>query len=95
LLARTAVGWSGDSDTIWASGINPQQSELHRRALNTAVRSKLLRVRIFSTVGSGAAKLAVLFTTPAGAVLALPAAWKFVTEILQQIKDYQKLSQGG
>ncbi len=95
LLARTAIGWSGDSNTAWAAGATPEQMVLHRRALSTAVKSRLLRIRIFSTVTGGAAKLSVMFTTPAGAILALPAAWKFVTEVLQQIKNYQTLSQGG
>ena len=95
LLARTVVGWSGDSDTLWAGDATPEQKQLHRRALATAVKSRLLRLRIFSTVTSGAAKLALLFTTPAGAVLALPAAWKYVNEILQQVKTYQTVSQGG
>lgn len=94
VLARTAIGWSGDSDTAWAAESTPEQRQMHRRALSMAVRSRLLRIRIFSTVTGGAAKLSVLFTTPAGVLLALPAAWKLVIEILQQIKNYQKLSQG-
>jgi hypothetical protein len=94
LLARSATGWSGDSQTIWREGADPEQMQLHRRSLELAIRSRLLRIRIFSTVSSGAAKLAVLFTTPAGALLALPAAWKFVDEILGQIKTYQTISQG-
>lgn len=95
LLARTAIGWGGDSNTLWAAEASDEQRRLHRRALTTAVKSRLLRIRIFSTVTSGAVKLSVMFTTPAGAVLALPAAWKFVNEILQQIKTYQTVSQGG
>jgi hypothetical protein len=95
LLARTVVGWSGDSNTLWSAETTPGQRQLHRRALTAAVKSRLLRIRIFSTVTGGAAKLALLFTTPAGAVLALPAAWKFVNEILKEIKAYQTLSQGG
>lgn len=95
LLARTMVGWSGDSDTIWLEDASAEQRSAHRRALRVAVKSRALRLRMFVTVTGGAAKLSVLLTTPAGAVLALPAAWKYVTEILQQIKSYQTLAQGG
>jgi len=95
LLARTVIGWTGDSNTLWAEDTAAEERDLHRRSLTTAVRSRLLRVRIFSTVTGGAAKLSVMFTTPAGVVLALPAAWKLVTEILRQLKNYQTVSQGG
>lgn len=95
ILARTTVGWSGDSDTLWLEGADAVQLAIHRRALQVAVKSRALRLRMFSTVTSGAAKLSLLLTTPAGAVLALPAAWKYVTDILAQIKSYQTLIQGG
>jgi hypothetical protein len=95
LLARTSVGWSGDSSTVWLEDAGAEQFPAHRRALRVAVKSRALRMRMFSTVTGGAAKLSLLLTTPAGAVLALPAAWKYVTEILAQIKSYQTLTQGG
>lgn len=95
LVARTTVGWGGDSNTIWRPELEMTQQDMHRRAVQVAVKSRLLRIRMFSTVTSGAAKLSLLLTTPAGAVLALPAAWKYVTEILNQVKTYQTLTQGG
>ncbi len=95
LLARTTVGWSGDSNTVWLEQASAEQLSAHQRALQVAVKSRALRLRMFVTVTGGAAKLSLLLTTPAGAVLALPAAWKYVTEILQQIKSYQTLTQGG
>ena len=95
LLARTAVGWSGDSNTVWFDQASVEQLNVHRRALHVAVKSRALRMQMFTTVTGGAAKLSLLLTTPAGAVLALPAAWKYVNEILQQVKTYQTLTQGG
>lgn len=94
LLARTTVGWSGDSDTVWLVDLDAQQIALHRRSLQVAVKTRALRMRMFSTVTGGAAKLSMLLTTPAGALLALPAAWKYVTEILALIKTHQNLTQG-
>lgn len=94
LLARTTVGWGGDSDTVWLADLDVDESALHRRALRVAVQTRALRMRMFSTVTGGAAKLSLLLTTPAGALLALPAAWKYVTEILALIKTHQTLTQG-
>jgi hypothetical protein len=94
-LARTSVGWSGDNQTVWLEGLSAQERSLHSRSLDLAVRSRLLRIRMFSTVTGGAAKLSILLVTPAGAVMALPAAWKYVTEILKQVKTYQTLTRGG
>lgn len=94
LLARTTVGWSGDSDTVWLMDLETQQIALHRRSLQVAVKTRALRMRMFSTVTGGAAKLSMLLTTPAGALLALPAAWKYVTDILALIKTHQNLTQG-
>ena len=95
LRARSVVGWSGDNNTIWLADLEAQEIDVHRRAVQVAVKSRLLRIRMFTTVTGGAARLSLLLATPAGAVLALPAAWKYVTEILQQIKTYQTLTQGG
>jgi hypothetical protein len=69
--------------------------DLHLQALRLAVRSRLLRLQLFATVTGGAARLSLLLASPAGAWLALPAAWKYVTEILNQIQTYQTLTQGG
>lgn len=94
-LARTAVGWNGNNNTAWMAGLSAEERGLHSRALDLAVRSRLLRIRMFSTVTGGAAKLSILLATPAGAVMALPAAWKYVTEILKQVQTYRTLTQGG
>jgi hypothetical protein len=95
LVARTVVGWSGDNNTAWLEGATPDQREKHRRALDIAIKSRLQRLRIFTKVAGGAAKLSVLFATPAGTLLALPVAWGYVQEILQEIKNHQELTQGG
>jgi hypothetical protein len=94
LLARTTVGWSGDSETVWLEGLGAGQVVLHQRSLQVTVKTRALRMRMFSTVTGGAAKLSVLLTTPAGALLALPAAWKYVTEILELLKTQRNLTQG-
>lgn len=95
LQARTILGWSGDAETVWQAEAEAAPLDLHVQSLRLAVRSRLLRFRLFVTVTGGAARLSLLLASPAGAWLALPAAWKYVNEILNQIQTYQTLTQGG
>lgn len=92
LLARTTMSWSGDANNVWHSEISPEQSRAHQRSLNLAVNTRMMRLRTFTTVATGAAKLSALLTTPAGAAMALPMAWKYVQTVLAQVREYQNLS---
>jgi len=89
LVARTTVDWGGDSETVWSEDITPDQLSLHGRTLNLAAASRNLKLRMFTTITTGAAKIAVLLATPAGAVMALPAAYKYVNQILAQAREVQ------
>ncbi|MDI6770306.1 MAG: hypothetical protein QMD04_11620 [Anaerolineales bacterium] len=48
---------------------------------------------MITTITTGAAKIAILLATPAGAVMALPAAYKYVNQILSQVREVQALTQ--
>jgi hypothetical protein len=89
-IARTELGWSGDSSTIWADGISAGQKSLHQRALNITTRTRHVKMRLFVTIASGAAKVAVLTATGAP-VLALPAVYQYVTKIVSQVKELQSV----
>ncbi len=89
IVGRTAVGWTGDVDTVWPAAAQPDQAELHRRTLALALASRDALVRMVALVTSGAVKLSVLLTTPGGAVLALPAAWKFINQVLAELEKHQ------
>ncbi|MBA4379258.1 MAG: hypothetical protein C0393_00955 [Anaerolinea sp.] len=89
LVARTTVDWGGDSETVWSEDITPDQMGLHGRTLNLAAASRNLKLRMFTTITTGAAKIAVLLATPAGAVMALPAAYKYVNQILSEVREAQ------
>jgi hypothetical protein len=92
LLARTTLGWSGDANNIWHSEITPEQTRAHQQSLNLAVNTRMMRLRTFTTVAAGAVKLSALLTTPTGAVMALPMAWKYVQTVLAQVREYRNLS---
>ena len=92
-LARTTIDWSGDAVTVWDAAISEAQIELHRRTLRFATHSRALKMQMVMTIAGGAGKLSALMATPGGAVLALPVVYKYVRQIMDQVKQYQELSQ--
>ena len=90
LMARTSVNWTGDASTIWGAPVTLAESDLHRRSLALAVVSRASLMRMLVVVAQGATKISVLIATPGGAVLALPAAWKFVNRLLAEIETYRR-----
>jgi hypothetical protein len=93
-LARTGVDWSGDAETVWMNGISLEQSALHNRALRFATHSRALKMRLFMTITGGAAKVAALMTNPAGAALALPVVYRYVSQMLTQARELNALKAG-
>lgn len=91
LIARTIVAWSGSAQTVWNANLAPEQIALHQQSLQFATQTRLLHLRLFVTVTSGAAKLAGLMAAPGGAVLALPVAYQYVTSVVAQARKLQAL----
>jgi len=89
LVGRTSVGWTGSMRSLVVAGISAEQRELHRRTLGLALRSRAALLRTFGTVTRGAAIVATAISSPAGPVLALPAAWRFVNQLLEDIRAGQ------
>jgi hypothetical protein len=92
LLARTVVNWTGDMETAWRPQVLPEEHALHLRALKLALASRITLLRLFIIVTQSATKISVLIATPGGAILALPAAWKFVNKVLAEVENYQELT---
>ena len=88
---RTSMSWSADARTLWQSGNPPQVFALHQRSLTLAIQSRNALIRMFMLTAQGAVKLSVLLATPGGALLALPAAWKFTNQVLAEIGQYREL----
>lgn len=91
LLARTTIGWTGDAQTAFAQGVNDFQVVLHNRNLRIVTQTRNIRLRLFITIATGAAKVSALLTTPTGAVLALPAVYQYVMQIIAQVKQLQSI----
>jgi hypothetical protein len=92
-LARTRVGLSGDFDTAWRSPHSPDQASLHQRSLSLTLESRLTLLQLMAQTGAGAAALVAKFSLPGGAVMALPAAWRFIQDVIgqaQKLVDLQR-----
>jgi hypothetical protein len=83
-LARTAVGWFGNVDTIWQTGLSTTQVSLHQRTVSLSLASRNALVQTLSTAVQLALKLSALSTVPGGVILLLPAVWKFIDRIVTQ-----------
>ncbi len=91
LLARTTIGWAGDAETILTEGaMNPQIGQ-HSRSLRIVTQTRSIRLRLLVTIATGAAKVSALLATPTGAVLAVPAVYQYVMQIVKQVKQLQSI----
>ena len=87
LLASSLVDWTGDLDTAWKPAVSPEEQSLHQRSLALALKARIALLRIIMTTTQGAVKIAALIAAPGGALLALPAAWKYVQQLLTAVSD--------
>jgi hypothetical protein len=91
IIARTKVGWSGDSTTLLHGLTTEEHTFLHRQTLEVVSRTRNLKLQMLLTISGGAAKVAVLMASPGGPMLALPAVYQYVMKILDQAKQIQSL----
>lgn len=84
LLAITDLGW-GDTKTAWRARSGGDHGALHQRAVGLAFESRLALVRTFVTALRAATLLVVLFT-PGAALLAFPAALRFLVQFLAEAR---------
>ncbi len=87
LIARTRVNWFGDVQSWLVTDITPVQATLHHQTLTLALRSRAALLRIIGLVGRGAALIATMVASPISALMALPASWQFVQEVLAEVRQ--------
>jgi hypothetical protein len=85
-VGRTEVGWTGDFGTTWAGELTQASMAEHREAVHLALSSRIALARLVSVVATGAAGLAVKASIPGGQVLLLPATWRFVRDVLKELR---------
>jgi len=96
VIARTAVGWSGDVDTAWLPELTLSETAIHKRTLLLALKTRDALARTIIIVAQAAVKISLLLSTPVTAPLALLAAYKYVRALIEQfqflpLKDIQEV----
>jgi hypothetical protein len=90
-IGQTAVSWTGDFRTIWTPAVTVADMNLHRRNVEVTLQWRLGTMRFVGVVGAGAANVAVKLGVPGGQLLALPAVWNFVKDVLQEWRKLQAI----
>ena len=85
-VGHTAVGWTGDFATTWQPNVTRGMMHTHQQSVHLALGARIALIRIVSVVATGAAGLAVKAAIPGGQVLLLPAIWKFVRDVLAELR---------
>ncbi len=85
LFARTRAEMDGDLKTLWnfTDGEFSAYASLHQRNVSFALDSRTALFQLLAQIISGAAALAVRFSLPGGAITALPAAWRYIQDVMQ------------
>jgi hypothetical protein len=93
LVGWSVVNWTGDFYTSWKENTLPDQRALHQHSLQQAMATRVALLRVLAVTMQGAGMFAFLISNPGGVILALPAVWKYVNQVLDQIKQFQQVSQ--
>jgi hypothetical protein len=86
MVGLTTVNWDGDHQTIWMEGTTPDQMEAQLAAVRLAMASRQALLKLLGVVVTGALGLAMKAHIPGGQILLLPAVYRFVRDVLQELK---------
>jgi hypothetical protein len=92
-IGQTAVSWTGDFSTIWASAVTVDDMTLHCHNLDVTLQWRRGTLRFVGVVSAGAVNVAVKLGVPGGQLLALPAVWNFVKDVLKEWRKLQAIKQ--
>jgi hypothetical protein len=87
LVGTTRVGWKGNFQTTWEANPEPEAMQTHLQAVQLALAWRLALLRTVAVVATGAAGLAVKAAIPGKQLLLLPAAWRFVRDVLKELRQ--------
>jgi hypothetical protein len=82
LVGCSVVGLAGALHTVLALPLDPARAALHQRTVGLTIVSRTAFIRLTIIVVRGATILATALSSPVGPAVALPAAWKFVGDVL-------------
>lgn len=82
-IGTTTVSWIGDFQTAWRKDIQAEHIALHKKSLRLALTSRDTLLQAIQETMT----LAFMVSTPGGAIVAIPAAWKLMNRLLQKRED--------
>ena len=91
--ACSRVGFSGDMHTAWTNGSAAHHLQLHHQVLALTLASRWALFQLLTQTCAGAAVLAAKFSLPGGAITALPAAWRYIQDVMAQSQKLVTLQQ--
>jgi hypothetical protein len=86
LQAVTMVSLTGNIKTTWHGEASLVHRQLHQETLSLSLESRIAMLQLVGQISTGAAALAVKFNIPGGQVMALPAAWAYLQDVMAQSK---------
>jgi hypothetical protein len=87
ILARSKMDWLGDVATFRRDDLTPQEQQFHERNLMISLRSRTALLRALVLAARGAVQVAGMLTHPAGAIMALPAVWRYINQIVAEVSQ--------
>jgi hypothetical protein len=85
LAARTVTTLSGDTELWLAPALPRRSAELHARAVAVALHTRQAWTRLAALAVACGGRIATLGV--AGAVTALPLVWRFLRDVLRDVRD--------
>lgn len=89
LLAQTLLRANGTLETVWQRRVEPAQMALHRQSTQLTLETRQSLAFFLAQVSAGAVSLAGKFYVAQW--VALPAAYRFVTDVVRRAKEGQLL----
>jgi hypothetical protein len=87
LVGQTAVGWTGDVDTVLVDSLDPELMQLHEQTLQLALASRQMLLRTSAMILANATKISALIATPGGIALAIPAVLRFINQVRKELEQ--------
>ena len=85
-IGLTVISLSGDFTTIFGESGRRSVATLHQQVLSQAISTRAAWLTLATSIIGGAARLAFLF--PTAPWLAIPAAYQFFRQVLQQVQNW-------
>ncbi|MCC7165927.1 MAG: hypothetical protein IT331_25740 [Anaerolineae bacterium] len=94
VIAQTAVGWTGRSDTAIIEDAETELRAEHAKSLELALGQRTLLFKIAALAAEGAVRLAVVIAMPANAIWMMPGIYNFITRVMDEYFKIRERLQG-